>query len=87
MPYTTFTLKHYHTFLDSRPTHFLGNDNSFMKTTQISVSLEPSYYKNMLRPSSRLQGPTTQDFKSLKHTLHYIKGTQDYKIYLRCIAV
>ena len=32
--------------------------------------------------SNRLQSPTTQDAKSLKHTLRYINGTQDYKLFI-----
>ena len=32
--------------------------------------------------SSRLQGPTERDLRSLKHTLRYLKGTTHYKLYI-----
>ena len=32
--------------------------------------------------SSRLQGPTERDLRSLKHTLRYIKGTTHYKLFI-----
>ena len=32
--------------------------------------------------SSRLQGPTERDLRSLKHTLRYIKGTTHYKVFI-----
>ena len=32
--------------------------------------------------SSRLQGPTERDLRSLKHTLRYIKGTTRYKLFI-----
>ena len=131
---TTFTLKHVTTLSRTTDVRFLGKRLQLREDNSISISWEPSYYENMLRPyhldgknvkmvtttcleqqklqdrqkldpqqhhmyrttvgrliwtsldrpdlmyaarlhSSRLQGPTERDLRSLKHTLRYVKGT------------
>ena len=135
----TFTLKHVTTLSRTTDVRFLGKRLQLREDNSISISLEPSYYENMLRPyhldgknaktvtttcleqnplqdrekldpqqhhmfrttvgqliwasldrpdlmcatklhSSRLQGPTERDLRSLKHTLRYVKGTTHYKL-------
>ena len=130
----TFTLKHVTTLSKEQDIRFLGKRLQLHDDNSISISLEPSYWENMLRPynlhgdnvktvtttcleqqpleemekldpqqhkmfrttvgqliwasldrpdlmycaklhSSRLQGPTERDLRSLKHTLRYLKGT------------
>ena len=124
---------------------FLGKRLQLHQDNSISISLEPSYYENMLRPyhldgkrvktvtttcleqqpledrekldpqqhrmfrttvgqliwasldrpdlmyaaklhSSRLQGPTERDLRSLKHTLRYVKGIVRWKRTSRLLA-
>ena len=137
----TFTLKHVTTLSKEQDIRFLGKRLQLHDDNSISISLEPSYWDNMLRPynlhgenvktvtticleqqpleeiekldpqqhkmfrttvgqliwasldrpdlmycaklhSSRLQGPTERDLRSLKHTLRYLKGTTHYKLYI-----
>ena len=137
----TFTLKHVTTLSKEQDIRFLGKRLQLHDDNSISISLEPSYWENMLRPynlhgdnvktvtttcleqqpleemekldpqqhkmfrttvgqliwasldrpdlmycaklhSSRLQGPTERDLRSLKHTLRYLKGTTHYKLYI-----
>ena len=137
----TFTLKHVTTLSKEQDVRFLGKRLQLHEDNSISISLEPSYWDNMLRPynlhgdnvktvnttcleqpplqemekldpqqhkmfrttvgqliwasldrpdlmycaklhSSRLQGPTERDLRSLKHTLRYLKGTTHYKLFI-----
>ena len=137
----TFTLKHVTTLSKEQDIRFLGKRLQLHDDNSISISLEPSYWDNMLRRynlhgdnvktvtttcleqqpleemekldpqqhkmfrttvgqliwasldrpdlmycaklhSSRLQGPTERDLRSLKHTLRYLKGTTHYKLYI-----
>ena len=137
----TFTLKHVTTLSKEQDVRFLGRRLQLHDDNSISISLESSYWDNMLRPyhldgdkvktvtttcleqqplqerekldpqqhkmfrttvgqliwasldrpdlmhatnlnSSRLQGPTERDLRSLKHTLRYIKGTTHYKLFI-----
>ena len=137
----TFTLKHVTTLSRTTDIRFLGKRLQLHEDNSISISLEPSYYENLLHPynldgknvktvtttrleqqplqereklepqqhhmfrttagqliwasldrpdlmyaaklhSSRLQGPTERDLRSLKHTLRYIKGTAHYKLFI-----
>ena len=137
----TFTLKHVTTLSKEQDIRFLGKRLQLHDDNSISISLEPSYWDNMLRPynlhgenvkivtttcleqqplqekekldpqqnkmfrttvgqliwasldrpdlmycarlhSSRLEGPTERDLRSLKHTLRYLMGTTHYKLFI-----
>ena len=137
----TFMLKHVTTLSKEQDVRFLGKRLQLHDDNSISISLEPSYWDNMLRPyhldgekvktvtttcleqqplqerekldpqqhkmyrttvgqfdmgqprqtrldvrgkihSSRLQGPTERDLRSLKHTLRHIKGTTHCKLFI-----